>query len=117
MREVHPEGAVTCQAVTAATAEDDVEHAQLFGHACCPTKEDVGNDKEFVLLLLVLVLVLGEEVLDEVFEGLFEGSGGFDEFDDEVVRHDVGVLGVWGEAVVGAGERDFEEVDGGVRWE
>lgn len=34
--------------------------------------------------------------------------------DDEVVRKGIGVLGVGREAMVGAGERDFKEANGGV---
>ena len=107
MREVHPEGIITREAVTAATAEDDVEDAKLLSHSGGPTEENISNDAES----------LGSEVLDEVLEGFFEGGGSLDELDDEVVGDSVGVLSVRREAVFGAGEREFVEGDGGVRWE
>lgn len=64
MREVHPEREVTCQAVTAAAAEDEVEDAEFFSDGCGPTEEDVSDDGD------VLVVLLLQEVLDELFEGL-----------------------------------------------
>lgn len=62
--------------------------------------------------------VLGvNEVLDELLEGRSERSGGLDEANDEVVWYNIGVFGVGREAMVGAVEGDFEEINGGVWWE
>lgn len=44
----------------------------------------------------------------------FECGGSFDESNDEVVRDGVGVLCVWGKAVIGRSERDLDEGDGGI---
>lgn len=112
MREVEPERVVASQAVTAATAEDDVEDGEFLGDGGGPAEEDVGDDAEFMI-----GLIWDEDVLDEVFEVWFEGGGGFDESNDEVVGYGVGVFCVWWEAVIGGSERDFEEGYGGVSWE
>jgi len=99
--EVKPEGVVTGEAVAAAGAEDDVEGAELFGDGGGPAEEEVGDDEEFA------GFVLYEDVAEEVCEGGFEGGGGLDEANDEVVGYGVGVLCVGRETVLGGSERDF----------
>lgn len=103
VREVQPEGEVGGGAVPAAGGEDGVVGPDLAGALDRPSEEDVGDD----------ACGWSSELMEEVFEGGLEGLGGLEEWDEEAGGEGVGVFGVVGEAVSGAGEGEGGEMEGG----
>lgn len=82
----------------------------LVDHGGSPPKKEVSNDDKRWIAAV-------NEVGEKGPEGGFEGGGGLEEAEDEVVGEVVGVLAGRREAVVGGVEGDFEEADGGDRGE
>lgn len=105
--EIQPQGNVSQSSVSAGGGEIENRNVETSGDSHRPAEEDVGDDAEGGLA------VGGGDVGDEAADGELEGGGGLEQSGHLAEGKILGVLGVGGEAVVGAREMELREADGG----